>query len=216
MIRVLNMSSRRYLIIELILLFVFMPFMLLIPVLIPIKVGVVLLGVIYIVTVTIRKRLVSKKSLYLWPKKPYWKYVFLRFLILITISTALMYFFNSEKLFIVLKTNIWFWLMLSAFYSIFSVYPQEFLYRSFFFARYSNLVKNPAWFIVINAVVFSLAHVGFKNLLVLALTFIGGVVFAITYSKTKSLLFTSIEHAIYGGWLFTVGAGEMLAFPMPS
>lgn len=216
MIRVLNMSSRRYLIIELILLFVFMPFMLLIPVLIPIKVGVVLLGVIYIVTVTIRKRLVSKKSLYLWPKKPYWKYVFLRFLILITISTALMYFFNSEKLFIVLKTNIWFWLMLSAFYSIFSVYPQEFLYRSFFFARYSNLVKNPAWFIVINAVVFSLAHVGFKNLLVLALTFIGGVVFAITYTKTKSLLFTSIEHAIYGSWLFTIGAGEMLAFPMPS
>jgi hypothetical protein len=23
----------------------------------------------------------------------------------------------------------------------------------------------------------------------------------------------SIEHAIYGNWLFTVGMGEMLAFP---
>ena len=120
-----------------------------------------------------------------------------------------------EKLFIVVKTNLWFWLMLSAFYSIFSVYPQEFLYRSFFFARYRNVVKNPTWFIAINAIVFSLAHVGFKNPLVLGITFLGGIVFAITYSKTKSLLFTSVEHAIYGAWLFTVGAGEMLAFPMP-
>jgi hypothetical protein len=28
-------------------------------------------------------------------------------------------------------------------------------------------------------------------------------------------MLTSIEHAIYGNWLFTIGMGEMLAFPMP-
>ena len=209
------MSSNKYLITELIILFVLTPFVFLLPVPVSIKAGIVLLGIIYVLVTTIRNKLVSTKSLYAWSTISYWKYVLLRFVLLIAISTVLMYFFNNEKLFIVLKTNIGFWLMLTAFYSIFSVYPQEFLYRSFFFARYGKLIKNPISFIAINAVVFSIAHVGFKNPMVIMLTLIGGVVFAITYSKTKSLLYTSIEHALYGSWLFSVGAGEMLAFPMP-
>lgn len=45
------------------------------------------------------------------------------------------------------------------------------------------------------------------------LTFIGGLLFALTFKKTKSTLLVSIEHAIYGSWLFTVGMGEMLGFP---
>jgi membrane protease YdiL (CAAX protease family) len=210
------MSTNKYLTAELIFLFVLTPFVFLLPVAVPIKAGIVFFGIIYVLITTIRNKLVSRKSLYVWSSQSYWKYVFLRFAILVTISTGLMYFFSNEKLFIVLKTNIGFWLMLSAFYSIFSVYPQEFLYRSFFFARYGKLIKNRILFIAVNTIVFSLAHIGFKNPLVLMLTLIGGVVFAITYSKTKSLLFTSIEHAIYGSWLFTVGAGEMLAFPMPA
>ena len=210
------MKSKKILIAELIFLFIFMPFVLLIPGYTAVKVGAVVMAVIYVLIVTVKNKLVSKKSLYSWTKKSYWKFVFLRFVLLVLISTTLMYLFNPGKLFIVVKTNIWFWLMLSAFYSVFSVYPQEFLYRSFFFARYGKLIKSEVWFIVINALLFSLAHVGFKNILVLALTLIGGVVFAITYYKSKSLLFTSVEHAIYGSWLFTLGAGEMLAFPMPT
>jgi len=209
------MSNNKYLITELIILFVLTPFVFLLPVPVSIKAGIVLLGIIYVLVTTIRNKLVSTKSLYAWSTISYWKYVLLRFVLLIAISTVLMYFFNNEKLFFVLKTNIGFWLMLTAFYSIFSVYPQEFLYRSFFFARYGKLIINPISFIAINAVVFSIAHVGFKNTMVLMLTLIGGVVFAITYSKTESLLYTSVEHAFYGSWLFTVGAGEMLAFPMP-
>jgi membrane protease YdiL (CAAX protease family) len=52
-----------------------------------------------------------------------------------------------------------------------------------------------------------------KNSLVMLLTFLGGILFAITFHKTRSTLLVSIEHAIYGIWLFTVGMGEMLAFP---
>jgi membrane protease YdiL (CAAX protease family) len=65
----------------------------------------------------------------------------------------------------------------------------------------------------VNAIVFSLAHIFFKNTLVLVLTFIGGLLFAYTFVKTKSTTLVSIEHALYGNWLFTVGMGEMLAFP---
>ena len=107
------------------------------------------------------------------------------------------------------------WLLVSIFYSVLSVYPQEFLYRSFFFSRYEQLLKNPYLLIAVNALVFSFAHIMFRNLFVLIITLIGGVMFAITFSRTKSLLLTSIEHALYGSWIFTVGMGEMLAFPMP-
>ena len=107
------------------------------------------------------------------------------------------------------------WLLVSILYSVVSVYPQEFLYRSFFFNRYGSVLKNPYLLIAVNALVFSFAHIMFKNLFVLIITLMGGLIFAITFFKTRSLLLTSIEHALYGSWLFTVGMGEMLAFPMP-
>nr|WP_284041157.1 CPBP family intramembrane glutamic endopeptidase [Jejuia spongiicola] len=99
------------------------------------------------------------------------------------------------------------------FYSFFSVYPQELIYRTFYFKRYHDIFKNKYLFIFINAIVFSLGHIFFKNSLVLALTFLGGLLFAFTFYKTKSTLMVSIEHAIYGCWLFTVGMGSMLGFP---
>ena len=68
-------------------------------------------------------------------------------------------------------------------------------------------------FLMVNAAVFSLAHIFFKNTLVMLLTFVGGLLFALTFKKTKSTLLVTIEHAIYGCWLFTVGMGEMLGFP---
>ncbi|WP_254712471.1 CPBP family intramembrane glutamic endopeptidase [Polaribacter pectinis] len=98
-------------------------------------------------------------------------------------------------------------------YAFFSVYPQELLFRTFFFKRYENLFKNERLFIFINAVLFSLAHLFFQNTIVIVITFIGGILFAITYKKTKSTFLVSVEHAIYGCWLFTVGMGEMLGFP---
>ena len=75
------------------------------------------------------------------------------------------------------------------------------------------LFKNRSVFVFVNAIVFSLAHIFFRNSLVLLLTFLGGILFAITFNKTRSTILVTIEHAIYGCWLFTVGMGEMLAFP---
>ena len=75
------------------------------------------------------------------------------------------------------------------------------------------LFKNTKVLIFANAVFFAAAHLLFKNNLVLALTFLGGLIFAFSYYKTQSTLLVSIEHAIYGSWLFTVGMGSMLGFP---
>ncbi len=200
---------------ELAVLFFGIPAMLVMEIPIGFKVGVVLAAFGYVLWVTLSKRLVPKKDLFVLGSRPYWKFVWIRFALLVVCSVLFMYLTVPEKLFSVVKTNPGLWVGISIFYSLFSVYPQEFVYRSFFFKRYGFLFKNSWALIGINAIAFCLAHIGFKNGLVLGITLVGGVLFAITFTKTRSLLFTSIEHAIYGSWLFTVGMGEMLAFPMP-
>ncbi len=106
-----------------------------------------------------------------------------------------------DKLFTVPLNNIPMWLGIIVIYSLFSVLPQELLYRTFFFYRYESLF-NQKWMVIV------------VNALVLAFTFFGGLLFPYTYSKTKSIVPTSLEHSLYGVWIFTIGMGEMLDFPM--
>ncbi|MFD1161884.1 CPBP family intramembrane glutamic endopeptidase [Hwangdonia seohaensis] len=141
------------------------------------------------------------------------KQTLVKFLVIVCITTLFVWLTNKEALFMVLINKPKLWLFILFIYSAFSVYPQELVYRTFYFKRYHNLFKNKNLFIFLNAVVFSLGHIFFKNTLVIVLTFLGGLLFAITYNKTKSTLLVTIEHAIYGCWLFTVGMGDMLGFP---
>jgi uncharacterized protein len=41
-----------------------------------------------------------------------------------------------------------------------------------------------------------------------ALTFAGGLLFAWRYKTTGSLFTSSLEHALYGCWFFTIGIGQ--------
>ncbi|WP_452231725.1 CPBP family intramembrane glutamic endopeptidase [Lacinutrix sp. MEBiC02595] len=143
----------------------------------------------------------------------FWKMTLLKTFLIAILTILFVWFTSKESLFSVLLNKPFLWIAILFFYSVFSVYPQELLYRTFYFQRYKKLFKSEVVLFLVNAIVFSLAHLFFKNILVLIMTFLGGILFAITYNKTKSTLLVSIEHAIYGCWLFTVGMGEMLGFP---
>ena len=208
------MNKSKLLTIELILLFICIPIILVINISLYIKLLVPLIGVIYCSIVILKNKLISFSDLYKIKSKKVWKPLVIKTFILIILSSISMFLFNEEKLFLVIKNNPVLWLSVCFFYSVFSVLPQELLYRSFFFKRYSVLFKNTTFLILINALLFSLAHTLFLNIYISALTLIGGFAFALTYQKNKSLLFTSIEHAIYGCWIFTLGIGEYLGFPI--
>ncbi|MFT5723308.1 MAG: membrane protease YdiL (CAAX protease family) [Bacteroidia bacterium] len=207
--------TKPQLILEMFILFIVMPLVLLVDIHPGIKASVILLAVVYAVRIVVKLKLVNRQELYALPRDKYWKNIFMRFGLLIVLTTTFMLLFHPDDLFIVGRRNLGMLIGISLFYSLFSVYPQEFLYRSFFFERYKGLFSNTRFTILVNAVLFAFAHIAFKNVLVLAMTFVGGLVFSMTFLKTKSLLLTSIEHALYGCWLFTVGMGEMLAFPIP-
>ena len=146
-----------------------------------------------------------------WPT--FWKNVFLKLLIIAFLTIVYMLATAKSELFHVLYQQPKLWVIILFAYAMFSVYPQELIYRTLFFQRYSSLFKSKSLFIFLNAIVFSLGHIFYRNSLVLLMTFLGGILFALTYDKTKSTLLVSIEHAIYGCWLFTVGMGAMLGFP---
>ena len=143
----------------------------------------------------------------------FWKATTVKLFAIIMVTTLFVWFTDKESLFNVLLNQPFKWFVVLFIYSVFSVYPQELIYRTLYFQRYKDLFKNENLFIFLNAIVFSLAHLFFRNTLVLLFTFLGGLLFALTYQKTKSTLLVSIEHAIYGCWLFTVGMGDMLGFP---
>lgn len=100
------------------------------------------------------------------------------------------------------------WALVMVLYPLLSVYPQELIYRAFFFRRYAPLFGDGWAMVLMSAAVFSYAHLIFGNLIALGLTFLGGLLFAWRYRQTRSLLVTSLEHALYGQLIFTVGLGE--------
>jgi membrane protease YdiL (CAAX protease family) len=207
------MQATRYKFLELLIIFVFIPISFVFNYAPILKFVIGLLGFTYITFVLfkIEKIKVHIEKNINW--QFFWKSTIIKLLIIAFITALFVWFTDKESLFVVLLNKPKLWLLILLFYSLFSVYPQELLYRTFFFKRYKILFKNEYVFIFINALLFSLAHLFFKNTLVLMLTFVGGVLFAFTFKKTKSTLLVSIEHSIYGCWLFTVGMGNMLGFP---
>lgn len=98
------------------------------------------------------------------------------------------------------------WLVVMIAYPIFSVVPQELLYRTFFFHRYKRLLGASTW--LVSAAVFGWAHLIFGNWIAVVLTIIGGGLFADTFRRTRSLGLASLEHALYGQLIFTIGLGR--------
>lgn len=178
-----------------------------------VKLAIGIIGFAYIVYILLKVESEKFKIAKNLNWKQFFKQTLIKLLVIVSITTVFVWFTANEALFGVLLNKPKLWLFILFFYSFFSVYPQELIYRTFYFKRYHNIFKSKYLFIFINAIVFSLGHIFFNSTLVLVLTFLGGLLFAFTFNKTKSTLLVSIEHAIYGCWLFTVGMGSMLGFP---
>ena len=104
------------------------------------------------------------------------------------------------------RPRLWLFVMIA--YPIISVVTQEIIYRVFFFHRYRGLFERaPALGILVNAALFSFAHIIFWNWPSIILTFCGGAIFAWRYLRTNSFWAVALEHALYGNLVFTVGLG---------
>ena len=109
--------------------------------------------------------------------------------------------------FVLVRHQPWLWLVILLLYPLLSVYPQEVVYRAFFFHRYAVLFGGKRAVVVASAAAFAWAHIVMENVWAVGLCVPGGLLFAWTYATTKSLLAAVVEHALYGVAIFTVGLG---------
>ena len=91
-------------------------------------------------------------------------------------------------------------------YPILSALPQELIFRPLFFHRFGSLFPDRGTAVMVNAFVFSFAHLMYWSVIVAVLTLIGGWIFARAY-LVRGFPSALILHAIAGNVLFTVGMG---------
>lgn len=97
-------------------------------------------------------------------------------------------------------------LMIVLLYPLLSALPQEVIFRALFFHRYGALMPSRRVAMAANAAVFSLAHLMYWNPVVLAMTAIGGWLFARAYLD-RGFPAAWMLHAVAGNCVFLVGMG---------
>lgn len=103
------------------------------------------------------------------------------------------------------------WLLTLLLYPLFSVIPQEIIYRTFFFHRYKSILPTQSLRLGTSTFLFGFAHAIYGNWLAVALSAVGGAMFGLRYLQSRSTAVVVIEHSIWGCFLFTIGLGSYLS-----
>jgi len=88
-----------------------------------------------------------------------------------------------------------------------SVWLQEVVFRAYFFARFRTIFPHRRRMILASAAAFGWVHLPYGNGVAITLAFAGGLFFAATYARSRSLRLVFLEHTLYGSLIFTVGLG---------
>ena len=206
-------NSAKYKSIELFLLFFLLPVLLASPIYKYIKFSIVGIAVIYVAYFLIKAKQWKSPKVNSSIKTQFWKRITVFSSAILILGIVILQIYDPSQLFKVPQHKPLLWVTILFVYSFFSVLPQELIYRKFFYMRYESLFQNKKLFFCINVLCFSLCHLFLKNIWVILITLLGGILFTYTYQKTKSVTLVTIEHSIYGNLVFTVGLGTMLAFP---
>jgi len=116
--------------------------------------------------------------------------------------------FAPQMLFSLVREMPRLWLLVMILYPVFSVYPQELLYRAYFFHRFKPIFGSGHAMIAASALLFGYVHIIFGNWIAISLTAFGGFLFGMTYRRSGSLLLACLEHALFGDFIFTIGIGQ--------
>lgn len=133
----------------------------------------------------------------------------LRTALLLAVLLAILYASGHPPAFRMPRERPLVWLSVLALYPLLSALPQEVMYRAFFFHRYGDLFPTPAARIGASALLFGFAHVLVHNSLAVLLATAAGALISITWHRSRSLLLVSVEHSLYGAFVFTAGVGGM-------
>ena len=136
-----------------------------------------------------------------------WKRIFIIYLIVVPCMIGLLWLIKPDAMFSLMRQHTGMWLLIVAAYPVLSAFPQELVYRAFFFERYRPLFGQGYGMTLASVALFSFAHILFHNWIAILLSFGGGWLFVRTYQRTGSLYVATVEHSLYGCAAFTIGYG---------
>ena len=193
-----------FLLLELILLFVIFPILYFFD-LIPFhKLVPLVVLFIYCVIILVRQRYANPDR---FKTKANWRLILLRFIGISILILVWIKIFSPNPLFADFNANKKL-LLMTIIYPFSSAFPQELIFREFFFFRYKPIFQNEIILIAMNVILFAFAHIYFANWTILIFTLIGGTIFALTYLKTKSLFVVTVEHTLFGMLILSSGLSE--------
>lgn len=140
-----------------------------------------------------------------WRRVP-WAEAGLIALAVLAFGLAILTLLRPEARFGLLRQNPAFLLVIWALYPLLSALPQELIFRPLFFHRYGGLIPHGPSALIVNAAIFSLAHLMYWSPVVLAMTAVGGWLFARAY-VTRGFPAALVLHAVAGNMIFAVGLG---------
>ena len=169
------------------------------------------IAILLVASLTISLRFKNDIIEIILPKKKHFLY-FIFFDIFLIISMIKLFgddFFLNE---LELK-KYYFTSVLLLFYLLFSVIPQEIIFRFLFFYRYKDYF-NKFEILLLNSLVFSFCHLIYFDIYILLFSFFGNLLFTFNYMKNKSLLVVIIEHFLLGQTLIILGFFDNFNFSL--
>ncbi len=121
--------------------------------------------------------------------------------------SALVMSTKPEAAFFLLRNRPEFLIVIWTFYPLISALPQELLFRVLFYRRYHAILPDGGAFYLLNASLFSLAHLMYWSWIVAIMTFGGGLLFTWAYRRRGSFFYAVLLHAIAGNIIFAAGLG---------
>ena len=103
--------------------------------------------------------------------------------------------------------------ILLLFYLLFSVIPQEIIFRFLFFYKYKDYF-NKFEILLLNSLVFSFCHLIYFDIYILLFSFFGNLLFTFNYMQNKSLLVVIVEHFLLGQTLIILGFFDNFNFSL--
>ena len=143
-------------------------------------------------------------------KKNYFLY-FIFFDIFLVVSIIAL--FGNDIFVYKLDFSKYYFTFLLLFYLLFSVIPQEIIFRFLFFYRYTDYF-NKYEMLFLNSLVFSFCHIIYFDSYILLFSFFGNLLFTFNYMKNKSLLLVIVEHFLLGQTLIILGFFDNFNFSL--
>ena len=144
------------------------------------------------------------------PKKKHFLY-FIFFDIFLVVSIIAL--FGNDIFVYKLDFSKYYFTFLLLFYLLFSVIPQEIIFRFLFFYKYKDYF-NKFEILLLNSLVFSFCHLIYFDIYILLFSFFGNLLFTFNYMKNKSLLVVIVEHFLLGQTLIILGFFDNFNFSL--